>query len=372
MGMVDAKCPICGADIMVDDTKDAAICEACSAPFIVKKAILARQESAKILNATINVQNINIIANDADFIIEAGVLKKYRGASTVVYVPDSVKEVENDAFPYSVTEVYFPNSVRKIKKFAFGRRLATTAEKKKYPDYFEFDDLEGCGVSALEKVVLPSAMKHITEKLFYNMVYLREVVIPEGIDIIGAACFENCDNLVIDRLPEGVKKIEADAFNGCKQIKSIQLPSTLKSISGRAFSSSQITEIELPSKVTELMNAFCDMHDLKEVKLPESVTELYCTFQNCKGLENVRIPRSVVDIGERSFLNCEKLTHIFIPEEVETVARNAFWGCRNLVVYVERKKPFLSSTPKGWMSGWNRDCKKVIWQATEEDYEDSI
>ncbi|MBR4800778.1 MAG: hypothetical protein IK048_03835 [Clostridia bacterium] len=39
MGIVAAKCPSCGANLNVDDTKDAGICESCGTAFITEKAI---------------------------------------------------------------------------------------------------------------------------------------------------------------------------------------------------------------------------------------------------------------------------------------------------------------------------------------------
>lgn len=39
MGIVSAKCPQCGANLNVDDTKDAGICPSCGTPFITEKAI---------------------------------------------------------------------------------------------------------------------------------------------------------------------------------------------------------------------------------------------------------------------------------------------------------------------------------------------
>ena len=39
MGIVAAKCPQCGANIKVDEEKDAGICEYCGTPFITEKAI---------------------------------------------------------------------------------------------------------------------------------------------------------------------------------------------------------------------------------------------------------------------------------------------------------------------------------------------
>lgn len=37
--MKDAKCPNCGANILVDESRDAGVCEFCNTPFVTDKAI---------------------------------------------------------------------------------------------------------------------------------------------------------------------------------------------------------------------------------------------------------------------------------------------------------------------------------------------
>lgn len=65
MKLVNAKCPNCGANIKVDEEKDASICEFCGTPFIVDKAIsnynITNNNDFKISNAT-----INLIQNEQD------------------------------------------------------------------------------------------------------------------------------------------------------------------------------------------------------------------------------------------------------------------------------------------------------------------
>ena len=39
MPLVNAKCTNCGANIKIDDNKEAAVCEFCGSAFIVEKAI---------------------------------------------------------------------------------------------------------------------------------------------------------------------------------------------------------------------------------------------------------------------------------------------------------------------------------------------
>ena len=75
MPLVPAKCTSCGAQLTVDNTKDAAICEYCNTPYIVEKAInnytISGNSNISIHNAVINVQGApsidNILLRAAEF-----------------------------------------------------------------------------------------------------------------------------------------------------------------------------------------------------------------------------------------------------------------------------------------------------------------
>lgn len=61
MGFVAAKCTQCGANIEVDDTKEAGICKYCGTAFVTEKAI-----NNYIINNTINIQNAQLIIPPKD------------------------------------------------------------------------------------------------------------------------------------------------------------------------------------------------------------------------------------------------------------------------------------------------------------------
>ena len=49
-----AKCPNCGANISVDESKDAGICEFCNTPFITEKAISQTSNTSNNAHTIIN------------------------------------------------------------------------------------------------------------------------------------------------------------------------------------------------------------------------------------------------------------------------------------------------------------------------------
>ena len=55
MGLIAAKCTQCGANIQIDDTKEAGICEFCGTAFITEKAI--NNYNISMDNVVINIYN---------------------------------------------------------------------------------------------------------------------------------------------------------------------------------------------------------------------------------------------------------------------------------------------------------------------------
>lgn len=60
MSIVAAKCTQCGADIKIDDTKEAGICEFCGSAFITQKAITNYNTYNNFNGATINIAGVSL------------------------------------------------------------------------------------------------------------------------------------------------------------------------------------------------------------------------------------------------------------------------------------------------------------------------
>lgn len=88
MPFVQAKCPNCGGFLAVDNTKDAAVCQFCSTPFIIEKAIN---------NYNISINN-NISVNQANIKIE--------GAPTVDNLIKRAMSFEKQGNIYTALEYY--------------------------------------------------------------------------------------------------------------------------------------------------------------------------------------------------------------------------------------------------------------------------
>lgn len=73
MSLVQAKCTNCGANIKVDDTKEAGICEACGTAFITEKVIQNYNIIANTANISSENVTVNIYGKNVDALIKKGV-----------------------------------------------------------------------------------------------------------------------------------------------------------------------------------------------------------------------------------------------------------------------------------------------------------
>lgn len=210
MPLVSAKCTNCGASLEVENTKDAAICPYCDTPYIVEKAVNYYNTTSNITAEVVNVYG----GNSADFVIRAGELIKYNGASTDVVIPNSVTMIGKSAFSdcCGLVSVSIPNSVTAIGAVAF----------------------EGC--SSLKDVVIPVGVTKIELFAFKNCKNLRSITIPNSVTSIDIGAFEGCSSLSDVTIPDGVTSISGGAFSGCSSLSNITIPNSVISIGNGAFS----------------------------------------------------------------------------------------------------------------------------------------
>ena len=93
-----------------------------------------------------------------------------------------------------------------------------------------------CGFNELENVSLPSSVKTIERRAFYQCVNLENVTFSNGLESIGKEAFQSTKlkNVV---LPDGLKEIGEYAFKSNYDLKSIFIPSSVTTIGKGAFAS---------------------------------------------------------------------------------------------------------------------------------------
>ncbi len=326
MSLVPAKCPECGGNVVVDSEKDAWICDFCKTPFIVEKAI---NNFNTVNNVTNNITNNNEIKADvvnvyenknSDFIIKAGELIEYNGASMEVVIPKGVMTIGEGVFDRSnITSIIFPDKIVDIGTFKNCKLLKKICIPESITSLGSGLEISGgmfAGCSSLEIVELPETMEEIGDYTFLSCEKLRDIRLPKDLKRIGDGAFKNCKSLKSINIPSNIKDIQKEVFCGCNELKDVVLPNGIINI---------------------LDGAFKDCFHLRTIELPESLTNIsvnqwgwhyeYGAFENCRVLEKIIIPSGVISIGSKSFKGCINLTAVTISENTKW-QDDSFSGCK--------------------------------------------
>ena len=291
------------------------------------------------------------MSNANDFVIENGVLKKYKGSGGNVVVPEGVTRIGDSAFSWcwNLQSITLPESVTSIGDSAF-RGCKGLADENGFvimkDILFDYDGSGG-------NVVVPEGVTNIGNRAFENCKSLQSITLPEGLTSIGDWAFCNCWSLQSITLPEGLTSIGNSAFSGCKSLQGITLPEGLTSIGNWAFSGCKGLADEngfvivkdilfdydgsggnvvVPEGVTSIGDsAFWGCKSLQSIMLPEGVTSIGSyAFYSCKNLQSITLPEGVTSIGNGAFSDCESLQSITLPESVTSIGDEAFRGCKGL------------------------------------------
>ena len=213
MPLVQAKCTNCGANLEVENTKDAAICPYCGTPYVVEKAINNFNTVNHISAGVVNVYG----ANSADFVIRAGKLEKYNGAATEVVIPNNVITIGCEAFwkCTNLKEIIIPESVTSIEDAPLSYLEGELFILK---DHGAFT-----GCNSLSTITIPGSVKHIGDLAFCGCSNLKTVVLSDGVESIGVGSFNDCRELDAVSIPQSVTSIATQAFSWCGKLREVQI-----------------------------------------------------------------------------------------------------------------------------------------------------
>lgn len=266
------------------------------------------------------LRGINVDERNQNYSSENGVLFNKDKTKLILYpenkieteyiIPDSVTNIENSAFSYSVNliSIDIPDSVTSIGSQAF----------------------DNC--SSLTSINIPNSVTSIGHSAFWSCSNLKSVKLPEGLTKIEDWMFNCCKNLTSINIPQGVTSIGHYAFSVCESLTSIDVPGGVTSIGYSAFSSCKITSINIPEGITSIEDdTFRGCDNLINIQMPESVINIgKGAFYGCWSLASINIPEGVKSISDEAFYLCMSLTSINIPSRVTSIGDAAFEGCSSL------------------------------------------
>ena len=189
--------------------------------------------------------------------------------------------------------------------------------------------------SKFSNIKLPSTLKVIERKAFYDCVNLKSILIPNGVTRIEYMAFCCCSSLESVTLPNSIRNIEFGTFLYCKRLVNITLPNNLATIKHSAFGHCvSLESITLPDTLKNIENsAFYNCMNLTSITLSNNLTNIEdSAFYSCMSLKSIVIPNSVINLGKEAFKFCINLSTIQLSKEskLKTISEYCFSCCYEL------------------------------------------
>ena len=245
-----------------------------------------------------------------DFVIENGILKKYKGTESDIVIPDGVTEIGTAAFieHTNIKSVTFPKSLERIGSYAF------------------------C-VERPFSVFIPSGVKKIEVNAFFGARLSSIEVDPEN------PIYRSDNNCLIEADSKTLLLCCKDAT--IPQDGSIEVIGSCAfgDLGNRAFGEALSIDMSgmtftVPEGVKEIQSsAFC-FANLKMITLPDSLRKIgACAFMDCHELESVTVPSGVNTIGDRAFDDAWMLKSVTILGGKTEFGPDVFSDCDDLVIH---------------------------------------
>ena len=335
-------------------------------------------------------------------------------AITSVYIPDSVKSLDNRCFLYAqkLTSVCFLGGNVEIGEEAFGdcERLKSIVIKdgsvsigkrafknsgkvtfgedtfnhivsigeeaflKSSGDLREeiviSDSVVSVGARAFTKfypqrIVIGASLRDIGDDAFGSLKNLREIVVSKDnphLEVSGKCLIDKTKNKVViglpgAKIPSTVTAIGVAAFQYRTDIEQLTLSPNITEIGERAFANcTNMSYLSMSDNLKIIgKEAFKECESLTSVTLGKGITEVSeGAFEYCYSLGSVTMTNEVISLGKSAFSGCYSLKKVTFSDTLTTIGERCFSGC-SILENVEIPK---SVTEIG--SGAFEYCKAIV------------
>ncbi|MDO5517299.1 MAG: leucine-rich repeat protein [Clostridium sp.] len=180
------------------------------------------------------------------------------------------------------------------------------------------DSAENCG--EIEKVTLPSTLKHLGSQSLRCAYNLKDINFPSGIEYFGGLALpENWLNSHRDS--NGFVIINNILIDGHKSSGKVTIPSNVTEIGSAAFA------------VCHEAGAFNDYDGITELEIPSNVKTIRDeAFASCKDLNKVTLAEGVEYIEDWAFDRNYSLKEVTIPKSIKKLSSNAFSSIQSIEI----------------------------------------
>ena len=311
-------------------------------------------------------------------------------AITSVYIPDSVKSLDNRCFLYAkkLTSVCFLGGKVEIGEEAFGdcgklksivikdgsvsigkRAFKNSVNVTFGEDTFNHivsigeeaflkipgnskgetvipDSVVSVGARAFanfypQRIVIGASLRDIGDDAFGYLKNLREIVVSKDnpyLEVSGKCLIDKTKNKVViglpgAKIPSTVTSIGVAAFQYRTDIEQLTLSPNITEIGERAFANcTNMSYLSMSDNLKIIgKEAFKECESLTSVTLGKGITEVSeGAFENCSSLGSVTMTNEVISLGKIAFSGCYSLKKVTFSDTLTTIGENCFRGCMAL------------------------------------------
>ncbi len=258
-----------------------------------------------------------------------------------VRLPGNLKMIPSYEFAgcYSLEKIYIPDSVKVIESNAFSN---SGLKEIDFPDDAGLKSSVCSGCNQLQKVHLPSNLDTIPYWMFSDCESLVSIEIPETVTSIGYSSFRNCTSLTSITLPQNLKTIESYAFNGCESISEIIIPDGVEELGYSFIGGTSVKNLYVPDSVikfgyedgwepgdcrynergNENGHIIIGKSEYESLRIPDWITEI----KNIPaGTKIINFPMSLKKCYLSNSSSLEYLEDIIIPDSLRSVKFSDGW-----------------------------------------------
>lgn len=233
------------------------------------------------------------------------------GEATNLYLPNTIKKIEEDAFKYfnlkyakNNVSIYYKGSVNDWINIEFANQYS----KPNVNIYFyEYNNNEYSLVKNLE---IDNAYR--IQDYMFSKFCIESVKIGEGVKEVGSYAFSECDKLIKANLASSIISLGEGAFNKCKVLEECNIPNGINTIENKTFFECfKLKNIDLSNVMKIEEKAFYDCDSIEDIKIHKNIEYIgYKAFWSLK-LKTLEIDKDfngIIDLDAFSITSAENLS----------------------------------------------------------------